>query len=120
MIGGMKTKAGKNRLIPIHNRILPLIEEFYNSCNIYLIEKSNFKYKANYIRKAINDFNISIGNNTHTIHDTRRTFITRLNNFGANISDIAKIVGHSTGIITLDIYTLKDKEQLIKTVNLLP
>ena len=38
MIGGSKTEAGINRIIPIHPRIKPLIENwYYNSNSIYLI-----------------------------------------------------------------------------------
>ncbi len=31
MIGGSKTEAGKDRVIPLHDRILPLVEKWYNT-----------------------------------------------------------------------------------------
>ena len=37
MKGGIKTKAGKNRLIPIAHKILPLIEWFFKPVNEYLL-----------------------------------------------------------------------------------
>ena len=39
MTGGLKTEAGKNRLVPIHPKILPLIEKRYNKEQKYLIIK---------------------------------------------------------------------------------
>jgi len=30
IVGGMKTKAGRNRVVPIHRRIKPLIEKLLN------------------------------------------------------------------------------------------
>ena len=35
MTGGLKTEAGKNRLVPIHPKIFPLIEKRYNKDNQY-------------------------------------------------------------------------------------
>ena len=118
LIGGLKTKAGTNRIIPIHKRINPFICSFVNESKEYLLDNNYINY-SNVYRNILN-VNSMLHLNTHTIHDSRKTFITRLNDYGANITDIAKIVGHATGIITIDTYTIKAKEQLIKTVDLLP
>ena len=40
MRGGMKTSAGKNRVIPIADKILPFISGMYNSANEYLVTKN--------------------------------------------------------------------------------
>ena len=52
LIGGKKTDAGKNRVIPINKKILPFIKARYNPENKYLI---NFEGKpvtyTTYIRK---------------------------------------------------------------------
>ena len=45
MIGGMKTKAGSDRLIPIHSVIKSLIKNFYNIDSEYLIHDENNKQK---------------------------------------------------------------------------
>ena len=37
MHGGMKTAAGKNRVIPIADKILPFISEMYNPKHEYLV-----------------------------------------------------------------------------------
>ena len=37
MIGGIKTKAGKDRLIPLHHKIRPYIQNFIHTKGKYLI-----------------------------------------------------------------------------------
>ncbi len=37
MIGGLKTKAGKERIIPLNNKVLPFVRKRYNPNNEYLI-----------------------------------------------------------------------------------
>jgi len=43
ILGGLKTEAGKNRLVPIHPKIFPLIKKRYDSNKKYFIV--NFKGK---------------------------------------------------------------------------
>lgn len=118
LIGGLKTKAGINRVIPIHKRINPFVCSFIEQSKEFMLDNNKIKYTnlLYHLEKVIDKYHL----NKHTIHDTRRTFITRLNDYGANITDIAKIVGHTTGIITIDVYTIKAREQLIRTIDLLP
>lgn len=40
MIGGLKTKAGKERIIPLNNKVLPFVRKRYNPNNEYLITNS--------------------------------------------------------------------------------
>jgi len=50
MRGGIKTRASKNRVIPIAEKILPFVAEFYNPKNEYLMsnngKKSATKFSA--------------------------------------------------------------------------
>lgn len=48
LVGGIKTKAGKNRKVPIHSKILPLIKKHYKESNEYLLNldgKDNHQLK---------------------------------------------------------------------------
>ena len=60
-----------------------------------------------------------VGLQKHTIHDTRHTFATMLNNADANSTSIIKLIGHSDFSTTEEIYTHKDIEELRKAINLL-
>ena len=60
-----------------------------------------------------------LGIQEHTIHDTRHTFATMLNNANANSTSIIRLIGHSNFSTTENIYTHKDTEELRKAVELL-
>lgn len=126
MRGGSKTKAGKNRVIPLHNRIVPLVEKWYNSAvennSEYLIYNHEYKqmkywnYYHEKFEKIIEQLELNI---KHKPHDTRHTFATRIDRTPANKICVKRILGHSSTDITDSVYTHKDIEELIETVNLL-
>lgn len=106
--GGLKTKAGRDRIVPIHHRITSLLEYFLNKENKNLFDTTYFNYN-NWLKKI-----------NHTAHETRHTFTTLLQKYGGKRVWIDKIVGHSSGNLTDDLYTHADYEELKKTVELLP
>lgn len=120
MTGGLKTEAGKNRLVPIHPKIFPLIEKRYNKDNQYLI--INFKGKKmkydNYYKEKFIPIMEQL-NMEHRPHDCRHTFATLLSNANANATAIKKMIGHESYATTEKIYTHKDIEELRKNVELI-
>ena len=97
IIGGSKTEAGKNRVIPIHPKILPLIIKRMDNRTEYLIpnrtEKSFYNYnnfRKNEFLKIMEKLNM-----THTIHDTRHTFATMISDVSDNETAITGIIGHA-------------------------
>lgn len=116
MIGGKKTKAGQNRIIPIHDAIYPLIKIRCEQGNKYLITKDNRKiiyatYRISYWNKMTSALGFK-----HTPHDTRHTFTTFADRCGMNKVALKRILGHALGDIT-DHYTHKDIEELLKEIN---
>ena len=117
--GGIKTDAGKNRLIPINMKILPFIKTRMTPSNEYLIlsrKEKNLSYSSyiTYFRKLMKKLDME-----HTIHDCRHTFASLLSNADANKVSIAKIIGHSNYDMTEKIYTHKDIEELKKAIDLI-
>ena len=108
-----KTKAGI-RNIPIHNRIINFIKLLINKNNFYLLEKNNKKITYNMFHHYFNKYI-----KEHTIHDTRHTFATLLNNSDANKTSIKKLIGHTNFLITENVYTHKDTEELRKAIELI-
>lgn len=107
--GGLKTKAGKGRIVPIHHKIKPLLEYFLN-------QKNDTIFKTKY-----SEYHLWLAKNYgHTPHETRHTFTTLLQKYGAKKVWIDKIVGHTSGNLTDDLYTHADFDELKKTVELLP
>ncbi|WDD89094.1 tyrosine-type recombinase/integrase [Fusobacterium nucleatum] len=114
-----KTDAGV-RTIPIPNKMLSLFTD--NICyeNEYFIFTKTFNQMSymsfRYIFESILR---KVGLQKHTIHDTRHTFATLLNNADANKTSIIKLIGHSDFSTTENVYTHKDIEELRKAINLL-
>lgn len=117
--GGAKTEAGKDRIIPIHPKILPIIQKWYNKANKYLFFNNNGKkfnygtweYKFKNIMKKLNM--------NHIPHDPRHTFASDLDNVGANHVCRQRLLGHASDNITDKVYTHKDINALRKAIELL-
>lgn len=118
--GGIKTDAGKNRIIPISNKIIDLIKKRINNKNEFLI--SNLKGRplkySNYYRGKFAPI-MELLNMNHKPHDCRHTFATLMSNAGANTIALQKIIGHASYQTTANIYTHKDIVELKKAIDLL-
>jgi integrase len=113
---------GRNRIIPINNKILPIIQKYYNQNkeNEYLI--SNFKNEqmkyCNYRREKFDNIMEKL-RMKHCPHDCRHTTISLLNSANANSLCIKRIVGHASQDLTEDVYTHKTRQELCDTINLI-
>ena len=122
MIGGMKTEAGKNRVIPINKKIEPFIRRYYekNKNNTYLITNSfgrQMQY-SNYRREKWDNIMEKL-EMEHTPHECRHTFASKMDSVGANKLCIKRIMGHSSPDITDAVYTHKTINELIEAVDLI-
>ncbi|MGM9936825.1 MAG: tyrosine-type recombinase/integrase [Candidatus Ornithomonoglobus sp.] len=117
MRGGMKTAAGKNRIVPIHPYIMPLIKKRYNPDNEYLFNDDNCsqgsgraltydKYRGRF-KKAMESLKMD-----HRPHETRHTFITLAKEYEMDEYILKHIVGHNISDITEKVYTHRKVEQL--------
>lgn len=97
--GGSKTEAGKDRVIPIHPKILPLIQARY-AAEERLFPIVYSKY-ANKFKAALE----ALGIKNKTPHCTRHTFATLMARSGADTKALQKIIGHASYSTTADIYT---------------
>lgn len=111
--GGIKTKAGKNRIVPIHSKIAHMVAN-RQADGWYNITAQTF-------RVAFDNVLLQAGiPDKHTPHDCRHTFVTLLSNAGADEVCIKRLVGHSSGNdVTEKIYTHKDIEQLRKAIEMI-
>lgn len=110
MVGGLKTTAGKERVIPISKHIEAIVRKWYDPTKKLLIQKRGMSYQnSNKFWKQ----NI-IG---HTSHDARHTFISLINRAEVNDVSIERIVGHSSQGVTKAVYTHKSTDDLIAAMN---
>lgn len=116
MIGGLKTEAGKDRVIPIHKDIVHLIEKHRDANNktLYIGARGD-ALNYTYLRKKMSAF-LKAHNLKHTFHDTRHTFISQCSRLNFNELIVKRIVGHSSGDIT-DRYTHKSIEDLVRAID---
>ena len=114
MAGGSKTKAGKNRVVPIHERIRPLVTAI-------LDKTANRFYPKSYVMFE-NEFKATttrLLGKARIPHEARHTMRTRLDRAGANKVCIDRILGHKSGDTGEDIYTHKTLDELQEAVALL-
>lgn len=118
MVGGSKTKAGKKRIIPLHKRIVPLIEKRMNESDSQwlFINRIGAKLKYNSFTQYHWTPITELVGTDHTPHDTRHTFISEMSRLDVNQLTIRKIVGHSDKSVT-EHYTHKTIEELVDAVD---
>ncbi len=113
--GGSKTDAGKNRIIPIHPKILPLIIERMGNKTDYLIpnkKETNYYEYNNFRQNEFVKIMEQLGMD-HTLHDTRHTFATMISDVSDNENAITGIIGH-TNINMTKKYTHTNIEKMRK------
>lgn len=115
-VGGIKTSAGIDRIIPIHNRILPIVKKYYNNSSKYLFEINNKKISYTTFLEEIKNFLQSLNMN-HLPHDCRHTFATLADKYNLNRICKKLILGHEITDITDGTYTHKSIHDLSIEVN---
>jgi len=116
--GGVKTKAGKDRIVPIHRKILPLVRNRISEGGEYLFGNEGKKtpvrtYYAHWER-IMNSLGLK-----HTPHECRHTFRSRLDSAGANKKCIDLLMGHASKDIGERVYTHKAVDELKEAIELL-
>lgn len=128
--GGMKTEAGRNRSVPIHHRIMPLVSRAVAKAESlgseFLLNDPSSprggmaltydKYSARF-QKAMDAAGIS---EPHRPHDPRKTFVTMAKKAGVDEYAIKRLVGHRISDITEAAYTDRDIEWMRSEVEKIP
>lgn len=125
---GIKTAAGINRLIPIHEKIRPIVQSKYNEALLsgskYLIvaddtvthkggNKLTYDKYRHRFKKVVEALKLSPN---HRAHDPRKHFITMAKKAGVDDYVIKLIVGHAITDVTEKVYTERDIEWLHKEI----
>lgn len=115
-IGGLKTKAGKNRVIPFHDKILPFIRERVEKygCFVPNVNGTPATYIAFQHRFVRHMEQLNWG---HKIHDTRKTAVSIMHSSGIPMETVRMIVGHSAKGVTESVYLYKTPQELVEAIN---
>jgi len=110
--GGIKTESGKNRIVPIHHGILPLVREILSSDRHYLSGISIDRFCKKMSAK-MRDIGIDINGRHHTPHSCRHTFSRLCESYNVNEADRKRMLGHSFGSdLTNGVYGHRTLEEL--------
>ena len=127
LTGGIKTEAGKNRVVPVHPKVLPYLQRWlsFRADTIFFREEKRkdgtvlrFQVTPHYFRRywfypTLDALSIRRPDGQHfTPHATRHTFVSMLHKAGADKWDIQRLAGHSSDVVTNKTYTHVDQEQL--------
>ncbi|MDO4331778.1 MAG: tyrosine-type recombinase/integrase [Eubacteriales bacterium] len=121
--GGLKTDAGKNRIVPIHPLVLDLVKRNYEKATSmnseYLFNDEDGqqgthltydKYRGRW-NKIMKRLHLD-----HKPHDTRHTFITKAKLYGVDEYIIKLMVGHAINDITEKTYTHRTMEEMHREI----
>lgn len=99
--GGLKTAAGKNRIVPIHSKIHGFVAHRLSVNHGILFSVDNKPITANKYTQLFKKTLKDIGIDTyHTPHDCRHTFSSLLDSAGVNQVCIDRLIGHSSKSLT--------------------
>lgn len=122
MCFGIKTAAGKHRIVPIHDKLLPILESHKNGLFVFDNEKwvhletAKTKYST-FVRHW--DLMLKQYGMKHTTHDCRHTVRSKLDSKSANKVCIDRIIGHKNTDVGERVYTHKSIQELKEAMSLL-
>jgi site-specific recombinase XerD len=117
--GGIKTEAGKDRLIPINIKILPYIKKWYKKNGQALICRDDGSpipvkyYREKFYYPALEALEVQ----KLTPHACRHTFASLMAAANVDPLHIQKIIGHTDYAFTANEYTHPEIKELKKAIN---
>ena len=115
--GGTKTRAGKDRILPIHSKIHGIVERRLRDGNKYLFSHEGKRCSDSTYRAFWHDI-MKVAGMEHTPHDCRHTFRSRLDSVGANKKCIDLMMGHKSKDVGERVYTHKTIDELKAAIEL--
>ena len=111
LTGGSKTKAGKNRIVPLHSKIRNIISRYMEEGGELLFGTAYPTYKNNFATLMTD-----LGLTGHLPHDTRVTFVSKAKEAGCDEYIIKKIIGHRIDDMTERIYTSRSIKDICSEI----
>lgn len=105
-VGGIKTGAGKNRVVPIHSLIFPLVKRRIKDYGEIL------PLTPSLFRNRMKGFSLSHGFPEHKPHDCRHTFSALCEHFHVAENDRKRMLGHAFQDVTNRVYGHRTVEEL--------
>ena len=119
VVGGEKTEAGKNRVIPLSESVVPVFMEWKSKAesipgNILLVPSSSgTRLDYNNVQKLFSALMKHLHITGATLHTCRHTAATRMVESGMNPAIIKEILGHANFSTTVNTYTHVDVKNIV-------
>ena len=118
IVWGSKTESGKDRIIPIAKKILPIVERMVGESSTRVIKYNGRNVSYQRLNKAFNEYlPLMKADPSQVIHDFRRTTISMLSDAEVPLTTIQKIVGHKPVDVTSQVYINKSVDSLLKAID---
>ena len=114
LVRGTKTKAA-HRIVPLHKKIMPLIEKRMTGEYLFEVEGKPVKYNP-YVRFFFDPM-CEAFDLKHNPHECRHSFATFTAASSMNKVLVKKIIGHASQDITDDVYTHAFIEDLVREID---
>lgn len=116
LIGGIKTEAGRDRVIPLHPRIIPFVKELLGD-NHWLMQSSRGDAPVSYPTTYTKHMEFFKQHDmVHKPHDCRKTAVSIMHSAGIPIETVRVIVGHSGKGVTEKVYLYKSAKELVDAI----
>ena len=118
VIGGEKTEAGRNRIIPIRPEGLPYFAYFANKATgpLLISGYAGEKIPANFRRRDYYPLLEKLKIQRKTPHSTRHTYASWARKAGIAPETLQRILGHANYSTTANIYVHTSAEELVQAV----
>lgn len=112
IVGGSKTEAGRNRVIPLHPRIRPLIQSMLREDGRLFANQTLAGFQLHRWNPYMESHGMS-----HLPHDGRHTCATLMEKAGIPMHHRKLILGHKISDVTTGTYTHIDPHVLINDIS---
>lgn len=122
LTGGLKTDAGRDRVVYVPNKVLPIVEKYaaLNGPSLFCRQTADGKlvpYEVKRLRSDFYDTLTALGikaaeGKKLTPHSTRHTYNSMLNRAGVDLTTRMKLMGQVSEVTNLEKYTHSDLEQM--------
>lgn len=119
LVGGKKTDAGKDRIVPIHPKIQDIVKKCVDKGGETIFcRPDGSAMNKDYFRKycfypAMDKLGFD---HSYTPHSCRRTFSTRMSAAGARQEDIIALMGHTDYKVDIDHYIVQEVDTLYNAI----
>jgi len=122
LYGGIKTDAGKDRVVPVHPKIKPILKDWMakNGQTIFCRSDGSPYTSDCFRKKCFYPALEEMGIRRLTPHATRRTFATMLSTANVREEDFISMMGHADYSVSIESYIYQSAEKLQLAIEKLP